>query len=349
MGQPEERGAHRRTASNRCSVPRLAGNFRQGWSQTLGSRRVLPMGSSSPLVRQRFDQLAKRILRAIYARVGIVTNQHEVAAEAQEIDTLLRLSPSVTAELERIGLLGRMIDSSSTIFEAFHEAPSVDDYRDCLRKQLVADHLDVLEARTKEKDRPAFPRMWILSAGRPESVILGYGLLPMPSFPSAFLEGQEEERVGVVVLRELPRTRETLLLRVLGAGDVLKDALAELARLPEDAWERQVAMPSVLALRIEIPQDSTDGEEREYLMSSMELFEQWERQVRSEAREQGAKSAAHTVKKALDKLYRARFGATPPVIQAAIEAMDDAETLDRWLDLFEVKSVEEINAALTVH
>src|SRR5262249_42088942 len=129
------------------------------------------VGISSPLVRKRFDQLAKRILRAIYARVGVVANPHEVAAEAQEIDTLVRVSPDLAAELDRIGLLGRMIDGPSTIFEAFHEAPSVDDYRDCQRKQLAADHLNVLEARAKGEERPMFPRMWLLAAGRPEKVI----------------------------------------------------------------------------------------------------------------------------------------------------------------------------------
>jgi hypothetical protein len=37
----------------------------------------------------------------------------------------------------------------------------------------------------------------------------------------------------------------------------------------------------------------------------------------------------------------------PPAIEAAVEAMHDPGTLDRWLDLFEVKSAEEIAAALS--
>jgi hypothetical protein len=305
------------------------------------------MGSSSPLVRQRFDQLAKRILRAVYARVGVVAEPHAVATEAQEIDTLVRVHPALAAALEGIGMLGRMLDGPSTIFEAFHETLSVDEYRDCQRKQLVADHLDVLEARAKGEARPMFPRMWMLSAGRPERVIRGYGLLPMASFPSAFLEGQEEERVGVVVLRELPRTRETLLLRVLAAGEVLKEAIAELARLPDDAWERQVAMPHLLALRFEIPHDSTDPEEREFLMSmsGMELYEQWEQKVRGEGREQGATA----MRKALVTLYQNRFGATPPAIEAALATTHDLETLGRWVVLFAAKSADEIAAALTAH
>jgi hypothetical protein len=41
-----------------------------------------------------------------------------------------------------------------------------------------------------------------------------------------------------------------------------------------------------------------------------------------------------------------RFGSPPPAIFAAIDATDDAETLDRWADLFEVSSPDEITNAL---
>ena len=313
------------------------------------------MSSSTHLVQKRFDQLAKRILRAVYARAGLVESQREVAAEAHEIDTWFKLDPALSAELTRIGLLGRMIDGASTLFEAFHEAPSVDDYRDCVRKQLLADHADVLEARREKRPRPQFPRLWILAAGRPDTVIRGYALTPSPSFPPAFLEGRDAERVGLLVLRELPRTRETLLLRLMGANDVLREAIVELGRLPIDAWERDVAMPPLLALRIEIPQDPTDEDEREYLMSTMELYEQWEQKIESKGVEQGVKQGLaqgvkkgleQGVKKMLPRLYQARFGAPPAAILAAIDAMHDADTLEQWADLFTTKSAEEIAATL---
>jgi hypothetical protein len=45
----------------------------------------------------------------------------------------------------------------------------------------------------------------------------------------------------------------------LGAGAVLlKEALAKLSGLPEEAWERQVVIPALLAVRVQIPQDSGD-------------------------------------------------------------------------------------------
>jgi hypothetical protein len=72
-------------------------------------------------------------------------------------------------------------------------------------------------------------------------------------------------------------------------------------------------------------------------MDSMELYEQWEQRILSRGYAQGAR-------KALASLYRARFGALPPEIATAIDAMHDPETLDRWLLLFALKPADEIVA-----
>ena len=47
----------------------------------------------------------------------------------------------------------------------------------------------------------------------------------------------------LVVVSELPVTRDTLLVRLLGAGSTLKHAIAELQALPAEAPERRLALP----------------------------------------------------------------------------------------------------------
>lgn len=85
-------------------------------------------------------------------------------------------------------------------------------------------------------------------------------------------------------------------------------------------------------------------------MNSMELYEQWERRVKSEAeqegRKQGRKQGVRGTKKALLRLYHSRFGEPPEAIVAALDATEDPETLERWVDLFDTKSPDEIAAAL---
>jgi hypothetical protein len=59
--------------------------------------------------------------------------------------------------------------------------------------------------------------------------------------------------VRLVVVSELPRTRDTLLLRLMGGGRTLRDAIADLTALPVDAPERILALPHLKRLRIAAP------------------------------------------------------------------------------------------------
>lgn len=59
----------------------------------------------------------------------------------------------------------------------------------------------------------------------------------------------------LVVVSELPVTRDTLLVRLLGAGAVLKQAIAELEALPSNALERRLALPVLLQLHLTVPAD----------------------------------------------------------------------------------------------
>jgi hypothetical protein len=70
----------------------------------------------------------------------------------------------------------------------------------------------------------------------------------------------------------------------MGAGRVLKRAITELRALSEDAPERCLALPVLVRLRFEIPQDPAKqtSDDREFLMSTQNAMEMWERRVREE-------------------------------------------------------------------
>jgi hypothetical protein len=296
---------------------------------------------------RRFDQIGKKILRGALEPGGTVANQLEVpAGDAQAIDTWFEPAPGREAELERAGLLGRMA-AEPTMFEPFHVTPSIYEFRACLRKQLVHDHNRELEAAKREQPRPPFPRLWAIATGRPQGVLRSYGLVPIAGWPPGFYDGHEADARGVVVLRELPCARETLLLRLMGAGGVLHEALAELGRLPEDAWERQIAVPPLVAARFKIPQDAMDAEEREFVMDTQDLYEVWKQKFQEDGREQGVNLGLERgVKQTLLAVYDARFGAMPAEIRTAIDATHDLATLERWSRLMATQSPQEIAAAL---
>jgi hypothetical protein len=195
-------------------------------------------------------------------------------------------------------------------------------------------------------------------------VIEGFTLAPMAHWPAGFLEAAPALGLYVVVLRDLPRERDTLLLRLLCAGAVMNEALRELARLPRTAWERGVVLPHLIAWRMEMPQDlhALTPEEKDFLMSTDELYEQWKRKVEAEGLRKGLtkgrregltkgrreglrEGAEQALRSTLLAVYKARFGGAPPqALSAAIEATHEAGTLRRWSVLVSTRPAEEIAA-----
>src|SRR5262249_36310691 len=125
----------------------------------------------------------------------------------------------------------------------------------------------------------------------------------------------------LVVVSELPVERETLLLRLLGADRVLKQAIAELKALQEEAPERIPALPILLRLRLEIPADPAKrpSDDEEFLMNTQDIVEAWRREAIQEAR-------AYDVLTVL----RVRGIAVSAAARKRILAEPDLRRLERW-------------------
>ena len=127
-----------------------------------------------------------------------------------------------------LGTLGRMT-LQPTLLEPFSDTLTLDEARACQRKQLTVHH--VLELETKA--RGPFPWLWMLSVGQPSTVIRDWRLRESPRWPRGVYRSSEGMAVGVVVLRELPPSPETLTLRLFGDERIRKGVEAEVAALPE--------------------------------------------------------------------------------------------------------------------
>ena len=112
-------------------------------------------------------------------------------------------------------------------------------------------------ARRQEASDPSFPALWILCGGRPNTVIESSALAVREGGSAGLYPGVPGLRLNLVVLAELPRTRDTLLLRLMGAGRTLHAAIAEVMALPASAWEKSVAEPWLIRLQFEIPPDAS--------------------------------------------------------------------------------------------
>ena len=192
---------------------------------------------------------------------------------------------------------------------------------------------------------PPVPTQWVISSGRPDGGIDGLWLRPIAGLPPGIYEGPPLLWTRLVVVNELPVARDTLLVRLLGAGSVLKQAIAELKELPAEAPERTLALPILLRLRLTVPSDPTKQttDDQEFLMDTQDIVETWRREAVQEGVKQGLK---HGIAHSVVEVYEARLGAMPEDLRAVVEDTDDESTLVIWLRLAGTRSADEIAEAI---
>ena len=167
----------------------------------------------------------------------------------------------------------------------------------------------------------SFPALVVIGLGRPETVLEAYGCNPVRSGVYHAVWGLV---LRVIVLAELPRTRETLLLRLLGAKRLLREALADLAALPDDAWEKTIATPLLVHFRL--GDEHATNQENDVSAEIQAWFEDYQQKLRNEAIKEGRNEGVRDV---LLRQLRVRFGELPAATVARIEAADMAD-LERW-------------------
>jgi hypothetical protein len=236
------------------------------------------------MVRNLEDVLGKNILRDVFRLRGSAETEAEVPpGNAKRIDlwfvpakdTLAPGAPEFT------GILAAMIAEPAAI-ELWSDPPGVDDFHVSSAKREV--WRETLQLRDK---RPwPRPMLWHVCAGKPERVLKNFDYVSA-EIPGWYRPYTRELRVQVLVISELPKTRSTLLFRLLGRGRVRRDALHELRALPNDAWEKQLALPWLVQLGLEVPVDRlVTPEDKEFVMDIQVWFQDFCEQQKRIGREQ---------------------------------------------------------------
>jgi hypothetical protein len=272
-------------------------------------------------MRTPFDRFGKQMVRdALEGRCSVETDA-EVPADTRRIDLWVTPREAGASLPDYLGLLGR-ITSGSVTLEFFHNTPSGEELHVCLIK-----HGEFRHFLSRRKTLPPVPIQWVISSGRPDAGINGLGFRPMTGWPCGIYESPPLQWTRLVVVNELPVTRDTLLVRLLGTGSVLKQAIAELQALPVEAPERRLALPVLLRLRLAVPIDPAQqtSDDQEFLMNTQDIVENWRREAIQEGLEQGER-------KVLLRQLRRRFGAE---VDGEIErrvAAAPAEQVEVWTE-----------------
>jgi hypothetical protein len=267
-----------------------------------------------------FDLLAKEVIEEVCSLDCVVSIQEPVLADFLYADAIVD-PPADPRVLDERGLLGRMVRERCAI-EPFSRPPSVADIDRCMAR------VSLLRA-----DKGLERALWVVSPGLPRSVIDEWALRPQRAWPRGVYSSRLRRLPRVVVVRELPRSRDTLMLRLMGRDEVLSAAIDDVRALPSDSWELPIVRRALLHVRTEIARMTrTEETSEEDAMRNQQINDEADRlfaeaEARGEAR--GAMTAAI---QALRAVLSARGFALDSRTSERIERCSDRAELQRWIE-----------------
>ncbi len=265
------------------------------------------------------DQFAKQYLKELLSPLGEVETSRKVSGEVREIDVWFVPAPHTEADTQLLGLLGRFA-ASPCLVEPFRNPATPMEIRSCLSK-LFDVHAELERQRHRNNTRlqeTDLPRLWILSPTASVVILEGFrARLDEESWPQGIYFLGDLLKTAIVVIHQLPRTEETLWLRLLGKGRVQQQAIAEVRALPNAHPLRSNALILLSNLLANLQSsENLDEEDRELIMELNPLVVQW----REEAIQQGIQQGIQTERRTLiENLLRFRFGSLDDELTAIIE------------------------------
>lgn len=237
------------------------------------------------MTRLIHDKFAKDYFETLLEPFGKVNSQRRVSSEDQYVDVWFEPAQEHLAELYELGCLGRMAATPS-IFEPFRNPVTPDEIGDCLLKSLLIKGELKRQARRNQSSssRESIPKLWILTPTASTGVLSYANAVPSIDELSGFYT--VGFRTTIVVIHQLPRTPETLWLRVLGRDRVQKQAIDELEVLSKSNPFRQRALELLYTLQKTLKsKKEIESEDRELIMRLEPLYQQEKEQLVREAEE----------------------------------------------------------------
>jgi hypothetical protein len=267
------------------------------------------------------DALVKLGLQVLLQDFTEIHTQYPVQPPAQFADAFVS-NEAHDPELMwlTLGWLGRMARVLA-LLEAYTTDVSLEDGRSCQRKQLNLLHTLELEAEAQAREgkarlRVPLPWLWLLTWSRPRTLIRAWGMREgTEDWPRGFYLAPEGFSLGIVVLPELPRTRETLPLRMFGNDDVRRGLRAEYEALAEGDPMRQALGKMLTCWQLWTLGQPQDNKTTRWLMDYMQVVRREMQKIKDEGWREGLKAAEEQLQKIKEEGVREGLKAAEEQLQ----------------------------------
>ncbi len=284
------------------------------------------------------DEFAKDFLEELLSPYGEIKTPRRVSAEVREIDVWFAPS-QIGVAIPNLGLLGRLA-AKPALFEPFRNAATPNDICNCLLKLLILRGEFQREANRKKQSiiEEELPYLWILSPTLSKPILEGFGAKIKPkTWEGGIYFLADYLRTGIIVLHQLPETRETLWLRLLSKGKFQEKAIEELQQLEltNPLKSNILQLLTNLQAKLEAKQN-IEEEERDLIMKLSPLYIKW----REEAINEGIQQERRIM---IENMLLTRFGAIDIALSEIIEPLTKMPPRDA-IQLLMQSSKEEILA-----
>lgn len=177
------------------------------------------------------DDFAKAYLTELLSTIGKATPNHPLKNETRLADLWFEINPKFAERRAELGLLGELLTRDALI-EVFRNPATPVEIRTCQSKlsTLETELLNKAKRNKETLSEDQLPYLWLIMPTASETIHEGFGTIGTEisgvyHFPSL-------QRTGLIVVHQLPKTENTLFLRVLGRAGEQRRAIEEVIRHP---------------------------------------------------------------------------------------------------------------------
>ena len=221
------------------------------------------------------DEFAKNFLDSLLSPLGSVQTSQQISSEVRYADVYFTPQPNVV-KTDELGLLAKLA-INSVVFEPFRNSVKIPQVRACMSK--LFDLHQALGKEAKKDKQPeladdSLPMLWILTPTLSVPILEGFGVqLELEEWCEGVYLMPAHFKTGIIVIHQLPKTPETLWLRILGKGRSQEQAIEEVVALPVGHLQRDDVLDLLGNLKVILEARSNiEPEEQELIMQLSPLY-----------------------------------------------------------------------------